>query len=747
MQQQPMVTTNRSRGRVRAAAGGLLVMLLGAGCTSTLPVRAVRYDVSVRLDPAAHSLEGTTTVALAPVRAATGGPAAVELELHPDLEIDRVEVTGARLRSRSADPADQGEHPVPLPTRHRLIVDGVSGEMQVTMAYHGELAQDVDAGEKEGQIHNFAMSAHIGPEGVYLEESGRWYPRPAFDDDTDPAMKLADYTLVVDPIEGFEMVAGLERRPDPADDRLHWSSPFPLDGLVLLGGPLQRWTRQHGDVTLHAVLNPAKEMVARDILDASAEYLDKYQPLVGPYPFSEFTVLEAFFSSGFAFPTCTQIVGSQLTPRKQYRRHGYIDHELLHNWWGNGIFVDPQDGNWCEAFASYGGNYYGYVLEGDPEGARKQRRNQSNFLSAVKPEDDKPLGTFGQEEGAGRGIAYSKGAAVLHMLERRIGHDAFFAALRRLTRERMGSHINWSHIQDAFETEAGQDLDWFFKQWVRSGGAPRLELLEAEWTPGSDEVVVTISQGDTDFELDVPLRLFYGRRAVEVVVAVDEPVDRVVLACEPAGLTAVELDPDYHVFRKLKLTEVMPTSAMTRRAKKLTIVVPAGELAGPYQRVVDSFRKAVAGTEDKPKADGEVAVVSAVELNAEQLRGGSVLIVGDAARHEAVSALLVRAGCPVTWNDAGFAVQGSTYAAPGEAVFFTLHHPDDAAQGVTVYYGNSEAALANAGVLTFYPNSLLVFDTPPEDTAVPRHGMPAGHTFRTNVVRRMDFESHDRIEL
>ena len=36
----------------------------------------------------------------------------------------------------------------------------------------------------------------------------------------------------------------------------------------------------------------------------------------------------------------------------------------------------------------------------------------------------------------------------------------------------------------------------------------------------------------------------------------------------------IELDPDYHLFRKLKPDEVMPTSIVTRRSEKLLIVVP-----------------------------------------------------------------------------------------------------------------------------------------------------------------------------
>lgn len=746
------VTSRRVRYTCHfVAAWAVLLSALAAGCSSTLPVRPLSYDVDVRLDPETHSLTGRTTLALAPVHidSIPTGPASIDLKLHPDLQVDNIEVAGATLRSHSARPAQQTEdHPGVLPTTHRLQVTQVEPEIRVTVDYHGELFQDVAAGEEEGQVHNFAMAAHVGMDGIYLDESGYWYPLPVVDDEANPELSLADYTLTTDPVDGFEFVAGLERQPGAADGRLHWASAFPLNRTVLLGGPLKRWTRQHGDITLHAVLDPGKEEVAMDILDASAEYLDKYQPLIGPYPFKEFTLLEAFFSSGFAFPTCTQIVGSQLTVYKQHRRHGYLDHELLHNWYGNGIYVDPRDGNWCEAFASFGGNYYGYVLDDDAKGARKQRRNQSNFLSAIKPDRDKPLATYGQEGGAGRGIAYSKGAAVLHMLERKIGAETFFAALRRLTAERMGKYTNWAQIQQAFEAESGADLSDFFAQWVHGGGAPLLELTGAEWKPGSSRLTVWISQGDTDFDLDVPLRLYYGEERTEDVVAtIDERSDKVTVPCETTGLTAVELDPDYHVFRKLKQAEVMPTSAMTRRAKNLVIVVPAGELSDPYQLVVDSFTRAVQGKAEEPKPGTKVQVVSVEETTADKLRGSAVLVIGEAVRNGVVAEFLEQAASPATWTDDGFVIEGQAYTGDGQATFFTIHHPTRLQSGVTVYYGNSVGALANARVLTYYPNSLLVFETPTGDAEQSGgEGMGGGHMPRSEVIRRMDFESHDRVE-
>ncbi len=159
--------------------------------------------------------------------------------------------------------------------------------------------------------------------------------------------------------------------------------------------------------------------------------------------------------------------------------------------------------------------------------------------------------------------------------------------------------------------------------------------------------------------------------------------------------------------------------------------------------MVDAYKRAVLGDEDAPHEDHELTVVSAAEVEAAALEATGVLILGEAVRSPAVTEFLAATRSPVTWGEAGFAVEGEEYAGPGQAVFFTVHHPSRGEDGVTVYYGNSEAALANARVLSYYPNSLLVFDSPlvaSSDTA--DDAMPP-----STVIRRIDLEFPDRIEL
>jgi hypothetical protein len=317
-----------------------------------------------------------------------------------------------------------------------------------------------------------------------------------------------------------------------------------------------------------------------------------------------------------------------------------------------------------------------------------------------------------------------------------------FAGLRRLTAERMGKFASWEHLQEVFEREAGIELDGFFEQWVRRGGAPVLELKDAVYRPGSDHVRVTVSQGPTRFELDVPLRLHYGERFEDVLVTVDEPVDTVDIPCEPEGLTAVELDPDYRLFRRLKPDEIMPTSSVTRRTDKLLIVVPDGELAEGYRVLLDATKRGVLGDDDEPKKGHEVFVREAREIETGDLTRSSVLVLGDAVRHPAVLDLLARSRCPVSWNPDGFRIGEDEYSGPRQAVYLTVHHPDVPQGGVTVYYGNGDSALSNARVLGYYANSLLVFDTPEgTDEIGSTETMP-----RAEVIRRMDFEFHERID-
>ncbi len=706
------------------------------GCVGTRDIRVTHYDLSLKIDPSQNHLTAEAEMRIVPLAGtfSPGGVHCVEFDLHRNLWVTDAVATGATVVDfehepwwRQPDGEEKGK-----PRIDRLYVKNIKDpkSFAVQLTFAGTLKQDIAAGEKSGQIHNFAVSSHISPEGTYLSPSAAWYPTPHWDmDDYDPAWMLAHWTVHVAPVDDYEFIATALRGEG---DQYRWRSPHPMTGVMVTGGPHEVWSDQRGDVRINVHMqapnddNPRSdnEEIAQRYLDRAALYIERYEPLLGPFPYDQYTIIENFFSSGFAFPTLTLFGPMVMHMGENAFRHGYLDHELVHSWWGCAVDVDPRDGNWCESLTSYCTNHYGHILEGDDAGARKRRRDYSNFLSRLKPKQDKPLGTFGKPDGAGRGIAYSKGAAVFHMLARQIGQDAFWQACRSLTSDFTGRHANWTDLQNAFESASGQNLDVFFEQWVRNGGAPALRLTAAEYS--NNNVRVELNQGDTAFDLLVPLRIHFADthkdvdfHMTESTASFDVPVDT-----QPV---AVELDPDYHVFRKLDASEIMPTSNTTKSGKRLTVIVPPGELFDAYQTAIDGFEAVVC-----KRKNAECRMLTADDdLQANDIGKGGVLIIGNAARHPVVQELLARSESPIRWQQGGFSIDGQVFDQPSQAVFATVHHPDSPADGITIYTGNSEASLANANLLSFYANSLLVFET----------------EGRSEVVLRRDFESSQRIDM
>ncbi len=481
-----MQPSRRRFWAVTILAGPTLSGLTGCVSIPTTPAYAQRYRIEVALDPASHQLSGRTVVDVSlPPSESTNKPVAIALRLHPGLKITDLTAAGAAVRGHRNTGPDPDVEKKPIPNRHVITLNEPAGSFSLFVAYQGEIYQDVSAGEKPGEIHNFEMNAHIGEDGIYLA-GGYWYPEPVIgEDDSAP---LADFTLLAQPVEGMELAAGAVTDPRLADQTgmLAWRSPFPVSDMVLVGGAHDVHTIEHNGITISAHLKPDQAQFAEGLLQAVVRNLDRYEPLIGKYPANEYAIVDNFFSSGFAFPTFTLLSSAVINMgERSQTAHGYIDHEMLHSWWGNGIMVDPQDGNWCESLTSYATNYYGYVLDGEVDEARRKRRNYAHYLSRMKPEKDRPLGNYNREESCSRGVAYSKGAAVFHMLARKIGQDRFWAAMREFTEKFAGRYASWEDIRELLEAQAEVSLETFFTQWIRTAGAPMLELTEARYDSGN----------------------------------------------------------------------------------------------------------------------------------------------------------------------------------------------------------------------------------------------------------------------
>lgn len=392
------------------------------------------------------------------------------------------------------------------------------------------------------------IRATVSPEGVYLAAEG-WLP---FHPDA-----MATHRLVVKSPEGWHPVTqGARVRSEVADgvQITEWEAWKPADGLILIANRYHVTERDFDGVTSYTYFLEDDPKLVETYQERTGAYLAMYSEMIGPYPYAKFATVENWFPTGYGMPSWTLLGGTVL--RLPFIPTTSFGHEIAHNWWGNSAFVDDAGGNWCEGLTVYCADYHYKALESEAAAAEYRKNVLKDFVAYVRDGRDMPLRDFRERHsGSTRAIGYGKSMMVFHMVERRIGREAFLAALRQVWAEHPFQPVSWDDFFAAFSAHGGEDLAWMRDQWLERPGAPTLRL-EAAVRDG-DAVRVTLAQDEPAWRLDVPVVVDTADGPVEHVVALEGA--RGEFRLETPGAVAVRVDPDDHVFRRLHPAEIEPT--------------------------------------------------------------------------------------------------------------------------------------------------------------------------------------------
>ena len=483
---------------------------------------------------------------------------------------------------------------------------------QWRITYHGEFFESVQNVTFGRENVGGEIQATISDEGIYLSASARWLP--TFGDQV-----MVTHHLIVDTPAGIEPVTqGVRTLQETADGSLItvWDAPFPSDGLNLVAGRYSVTEESYGDVTIATYLLDDDPKLSALYLERTRAYLAMYEEMLGPYPYGKFATVENWFPTGYGMPSYTLLGGVVL--RLPFIPYTSFGHEICHNWWGNSVFVDTEQGNWCEGLTVYCADYH-YKEQESPEAAREYRRNLlKDYAAYVRDGNDFPLTEFvSRHSGATRAVGYGKSMMVIHMIDRMIGRETFLAALRDVYAEKRFQQTCWSDFFTAFTRESGRDLTIQQEQWLTRVGAPELALDGARRK--GDRIHLELSQDEPIYDLEIPIAVTTDAGRVERIVRLDKVRDEFDLTVP--GATALAVDPDYHLFRRLAPVEIEPTISQVLGEESLQFVLPAAgeaELAAARQ-----FAAAFAEDEDPalhadgqaPRGDTPDAGHSAVILN------------------------------------------------------------------------------------------------------------------------------------
>jgi len=271
--------------------------------------------------------------------------------------------------------------------------------------------------------------------------------------------------------------------------RYRFSYDHPLDSVSLIASDQYLVKKKrHGPVTLYAYFFKEEAALADTYLEHARSYITRYERLIGPFPYRRFSIVENRLPTGYSFPTFT-LLGKSVV-RLPFIVKTSLGHEILHQWFGNGVFVDERSGNWCEGLTTYLADHLYAQEEG--QGIAYRKNLMIDFSETVPEHGGYPIGEFGLRKTAlDRVIGYNQSAMFFHMLRKMGGDKLFFDSLRLFVRHNLFQRASYDDIKKAFDVFARNDYDEFFEQWTKKNGVADFQIEELKVLPDRNGFLIT----------------------------------------------------------------------------------------------------------------------------------------------------------------------------------------------------------------------------------------------------------------
>jgi aminopeptidase N len=385
-------------------------------------------------------------------------------------------------------------------------------------------------------------SAQIWTQGE-PDEARHWLPSFDFPSDKATTEQILTVENGETAIGNGELVG--RKKNENGTETWHYKMSVPhslyLSSFVI--GKYIRIDDKHKDIPIGFYVYPGREALARKAFGRTREIMQIFEERTGiPFPYNKYdqTIVAKFHFGGMENITATTLSDTDVFLADfsfgEALVTDLVSNELAHSWFGNLVTCR----NWAELWLNEG-------LATFMEAAYRERAfDRASYMRKIRSDaeiflvDDsvnKRRHALFNQRAADVGslfdnssTTYQKGAVVMHTLREQVGDEAFWKALNiYLIRHRLGS-VETPDLIRAMEEASGQQLGWFFDQWVYGAGAPRLDVKQV-YDPRSKTLNVTVSQtqpadtitpavfrlpfeisvknaeGDSKFEMDVTKRV------------------------------------------------------------------------------------------------------------------------------------------------------------------------------------------------------------------------------------------------
>ena len=422
-------------------------------------------------------------------------------------------------------------------TGETLTAERVSQDATIRVSLPGTLSKGNSTSmtfEYEGVLQSADDSpvpglklAYIGDPESYLLYGGGWFPMSGYGTNrftsTISVSVPAGYTVIgsgqVSTGEFGSLGGSAAARKgaaraqsgelaSPAGNKVYtftYSKPsFP--GTVLIGKFVATKSDEGGlDVTVYT--SEENKAFAAQYADSASKSFFFYTSQFGPPYANRLSLVELpndTVPSAWA-PEIGAIAARSFTQKVNYR---LVANTVARQWWGTMVSPATRNDWWIgDGFARYSEALYVEHVAGE-----------SGFEEVIKDMevgalayDTVPLAQVGKLDVFSpefQTLTSDKGAVILNMLRWIVGDQAFDKTMRDFMAQYSGKPATVGDLRNLAEQDSGQQLTWFFTQWLDSTGAPEFKDKYTIYRVQKGFRVVGEIQQDMDlFRMPVELKI------------------------------------------------------------------------------------------------------------------------------------------------------------------------------------------------------------------------------------------------
>jgi aminopeptidase N len=486
----------------------LLILIIApmAALTDTYPrqpgVDAIHYVFRLSLlTTDANEIQGEATVDLRVV-----GDGLREVFLDLTSAADGKGMTIVRVTSNGQDVAHTHQNnrlKLPLPAGVKSVQD-----VSFTIRYHGIPAEGLRLipnihGDRTAFSENWPNRAR------------QWLPM------IDHPYDKATGEFIITTLPVYQVVANgllIEERDLPNGLRLtHWKQSVPIASWLYALGVAKFAMHNVAmvkNVQLQSWVFPQDREKGYETFEFHGRRaLEFFSERIGPYAYEKLANVEAAGLNGATEHASSIFYGE----RGVTQGRAAVVHETAHQWFGNAVTESDWDDVWLsEGFATYFNLLYTEQFDGRDTFVDGLKRSRTQILQLEQRMPNTPVihRNLDDMKNVLNQFVYQKGAWTLHMLRALIGTETFWNGIRDYYRRYQNQNVSTDDFRRVMEQTSGKELGWFFQQWLKRSGEPK---LTGSWNynPAAKRVEVELTQSQTGD----PYRLLLGIGIVQTTAA------------------------------------------------------------------------------------------------------------------------------------------------------------------------------------------------------------------------------------